>query len=173
MTIGENIKKIRKNKGLLQKELGEKLGVTAATISAFENNKTNIKFSTARKVAEALGVTIEELVGDNWSFFTLKEFKRDQSYTEDEPISYILDNAPPELAEALDYDVARIAAYYEALDRDRAEDSARQYALEKLANTTIPLDYLKLSPKGEKEAAKRVRELTEIKEYQKESKDPD
>lgn len=56
MSIGTNIKKVRKAVGYTQAELGKKLGITAATISAFEHDKTNIKYDTVCKIADALDV---------------------------------------------------------------------------------------------------------------------
>ncbi len=61
-TIGENIKNARKAAGLTQKELGKLLNVTSATISAFENNKTNIKTSTAARIAAALNCDICDII---------------------------------------------------------------------------------------------------------------
>lgn len=177
MSIGENIKKVRTSKDLTQKELGKKLGITAAAISALEKDKTNIKLSTVRKIAEALGVTMSDIV-DDWSFFTLKEFKNDwaglqddDSATDCDKDSTIFDSLDTEVAKALDYDAAKARAFYEALEQDQKEDSGRRYALEKLEFTTIPLDYLSLNESGQKEAAKRVKELTYIPEYKKDLTD--
>lgn len=61
MTIGENIKKARKKKGITQKELGDKLGITQSSIAMFENDKTNIKFSTLEKIANALDTGVFDL----------------------------------------------------------------------------------------------------------------
>ena len=54
MCIGENIRNERKKAGLTQLDLAKKLGVKQATISAFENDKTNIKYSTLHRIAKAL-----------------------------------------------------------------------------------------------------------------------
>ena len=69
MTIGENIKKARKNAGLTQKELGNKLGMTAAAVSAFEKNKTNIKYSTLEKFGEVLNIDAFYLLDENFDRF--------------------------------------------------------------------------------------------------------
>ena len=50
--IGENIREIRKLKGMTQKELGNKLGISQSAINQFENNKTAPKLTTIIKVAE-------------------------------------------------------------------------------------------------------------------------
>lgn len=62
MNIGENIKRIRKEKGMTQKELGEKLGVSQSAIGQFENTSSNLKIDTIKKIAEALDVNYTRLV---------------------------------------------------------------------------------------------------------------
>ena len=64
MTTGEKIKAARKKAGLTQKELGEKLGVSAAMIAQYENDKRNPKWKTLRKIADALNMYTIDLVGD-------------------------------------------------------------------------------------------------------------
>ena len=61
MTIGENIKRIRKEKGLTQKKLGEQCGIAAPNIRKYESDKANPKIETLMKIAHALGVPINEL----------------------------------------------------------------------------------------------------------------
>lgn len=62
MTIGENVKKIRKEKGLTQKELGERLGITQSAIGQFENDKTSPTITTISKIANALDVEIDKIM---------------------------------------------------------------------------------------------------------------
>lgn len=71
MTIGENIKRIRKERGLTQKELGELLDMTQSAIGQFENDKTSPKTDTIEKIASALGVSPSELMKGNsiWEEF--------------------------------------------------------------------------------------------------------
>lgn len=64
MTIGEKIKQARKKSGLTQKELGEKLGVSAAMIAQYENNKRNPKWKTLKKIADALNMPVIDLSVD-------------------------------------------------------------------------------------------------------------
>lgn len=78
MSTGEKIKQARKNAGLTQKELGEKLGVSQAAIGQFESENSNPKLQTIRKIAEALSVTLSEIV-DDWTTFTDEELKKDCS----------------------------------------------------------------------------------------------
>lgn len=71
MTIGENIRRIRKERGLTQKELGELLNMTQAAIGQFENDKTSPKTETIEKIASALSVTPADLMKGNplWEEF--------------------------------------------------------------------------------------------------------
>ena len=66
MTIGEQIKKIRQEKGLLQKELGEKLGVSQQMIGQWETGRANPKIGTLQKIADALNVSLNDLVPDSF-----------------------------------------------------------------------------------------------------------
>lgn len=62
MSIGETIKKLRKKRGLSQKELGEKLGVSASMISQYESNIRKPKRETLEKFARALEVNMLHLL---------------------------------------------------------------------------------------------------------------
>ena len=66
MTVGENIKRIRKEKGLTQKELGERLKMTQSAIWQFENDKTSPRIETIEKIASALDVTPPDLMGHEY-----------------------------------------------------------------------------------------------------------
>lgn len=60
--FGENMKKIRLEKGMSQGDICRELGLDRAYISNVENGKQNLTLSTMEKVAKALGVSIEDLV---------------------------------------------------------------------------------------------------------------
>lgn len=59
--MGMRIQQIRKKSGLSQRQLGEKLGVSASMIGQWENDLRNPKYETLRRIAEALGTTIDYL----------------------------------------------------------------------------------------------------------------
>lgn len=62
MDIGEKIKYYRKQCGLTQKELGERLGVSASMIGQYENSTRNPKMETIQKIADVLGISAGSLV---------------------------------------------------------------------------------------------------------------
>ncbi len=60
--LGENLKKIRINKNITQTELAEKLGVDKSFVSNLENGKNNPTLSTISNIAQALEVSVNELL---------------------------------------------------------------------------------------------------------------
>lgn len=58
----KNLKEYRERKGLTQNELGVLVGVTQGAIAQFENGSSLPNIKTAVRIAEALGVTCEQLV---------------------------------------------------------------------------------------------------------------
>ena len=63
MDVGLRIKAARKVAGLTQKELGERLGVSAAMIAQYETGSRFPKMETIEKLAQALDVTSSILYG--------------------------------------------------------------------------------------------------------------
>ncbi|EPU98761.1 helix-turn-helix domain-containing protein [Streptococcus dysgalactiae subsp. dysgalactiae] len=59
----QRLKKLRKEKGLTQKELGERLGVKQNTFTNWENGKREPNLSTILKLAEILETTTDNLLG--------------------------------------------------------------------------------------------------------------
>ena len=74
MKIGDKIKKAREAKGWSQKEVALSLKMDQSQYSKIENNKTDPHLSTIEKIAEALGVSTEEL------FVADKVFKEVSSF---------------------------------------------------------------------------------------------
>ena len=64
-TIGGRIKKRRNDLGLSQEELAEKLFTSKQMISAYENNKTELKLQIVKELAVALGTTTSFLIDGN------------------------------------------------------------------------------------------------------------
>ncbi|MGN1181991.1 MAG: helix-turn-helix domain-containing protein [Faecalibacillus sp.] len=61
---GERIKKLRKERGLTQQELGQMLGVQKSAIAKYENGRVpNLKKETIAKLAEIFHVTPNYLLG--------------------------------------------------------------------------------------------------------------
>ena len=78
--VGDNIKRIRKERGITQKRLGELCGIAEPNIRKYENGKQNPKLETVEKIASALGVTAFDLMGIE--YFDLKNPDAGRQYAE-------------------------------------------------------------------------------------------
>lgn len=66
MTVAENIKLIRKEKGITQKQLGEKCGLSEAMIRQYELGLRNPKLENLKKIAKAFDIYVGDLLADNF-----------------------------------------------------------------------------------------------------------
>lgn len=62
MTIGENIKRLRKGRNLTQKQLGHLCGMADSAIRRYELGKSTPKIQTLHKIAKGLDTSVHTLV---------------------------------------------------------------------------------------------------------------
>jgi transcriptional regulator with XRE-family HTH domain len=62
-TLGQILSKMRKQKGLTQEQLAEKMGTTKRAIAYYERKMTNPSIATIEMLAKALEVPKEKLLG--------------------------------------------------------------------------------------------------------------
>ena len=75
MTVGEKIKSLRKQLGLTQTELGEKLGVQKNAVSKWETGRVDdIPGSKIRSMAALFGVSPSYLIDDEEESVRLDDF---------------------------------------------------------------------------------------------------
>ena len=58
----KTIEEARKAKGLTQEQLAKMLGITQGAIAQWENGLTHPSFEMLPKLAEILGMTVDELI---------------------------------------------------------------------------------------------------------------
>ena len=58
------LRKARQRGLLTQEELAERAGLTKATVNLLERGRTRARVSTVRKLAEALGASVDQLLGE-------------------------------------------------------------------------------------------------------------
>lgn len=61
MTIGEKIRDVRKQKGLTQKELADRIGISYVNISRIETGDRNPSYRVIEIIADAMGVSVSRL----------------------------------------------------------------------------------------------------------------
>lgn len=65
VSIGQNIKKFRVEKGLTQNKLGEKSGIEPSNTSHIERGATKVSLPTLVSIANALDVSLDEIIYDS------------------------------------------------------------------------------------------------------------
>ena len=168
--FGEKIKALRKEKGLSQRQLGEKMGVKQQTIAQYEKATDQPKLSTVRKIAEALDVSISELVSD-WRKYTPEEISadidRDTVYKSSHRLIEVLESIEKEDG-VLDQDLLKknLPTIMEITKESGTLSAAFENA-QTVKYSKEMAELLKmLNDSGKEEAIKRVRELTQLAEYQ-------
>lgn len=91
MTIGENIKKKRKEKGLTQKQLAEYAGLSNGAIQQYELNLRNPKTEQLKKIADVFGCTIDSLTHSDDEINT--QFYLEKIYSQ---LGYVIHYDDPE-----------------------------------------------------------------------------
>jgi transcriptional regulator with XRE-family HTH domain len=107
---------LRKEKGLRQKELAEKTGMSPTTINYYEKDKREPDIERIKKLAEALDVTGGELIG------------QDQAITEknisgEEIMFALLDGDVEDITDEMFEDVKRYAQFIKDIKRREADGS--------------------------------------------------
>lgn len=69
-TVGEHIKRARNLRGFSQEGLSELAGINSATIWGLETGRHAPRPSTLRKLAEALGLEVPDLLTGNYEAMT-------------------------------------------------------------------------------------------------------
>lgn len=67
MELGNNIKELRKKKGLRQEQLAEAMGVSTASVSKWETNQSYPELTLLAELADFFEVSIDTLIGHNLS----------------------------------------------------------------------------------------------------------
>ena len=144
MTIGENIRRLRKESGLTQRQLAKAVGVNEVTLRGYEAGKYKPKMVTIWNLMHALNCSFNDIVdAENFN-----ELFQGSIQTTAETLNFMAKDSNQAMAESIK-DVAGAIA---AMAKDEEE---------------LLSDYHNLNNYGKKEARKRVNELTEIPKYQK------
>lgn len=167
MTIGELIKRARKQGNMSQKDLAEKLGVSTSMIGQYETDARNPKLVTLQKIATALQVELTTLLPSN-VIKSLQLDPDDKIYVGPDGTIYLQSWSATDPSVAEHYD-------------QRSSPRNIKRLVEKLETTLIPCrdsdcnhllklidNYVLLNEVGKHIAVERVEELTEIPKYQKE-----
>lgn len=65
--LGVRIRKVRERKGITQQRLAEKIDISVPYMSNIERAKKTVSLSVLMSIAQALDVTLDELLADSYS----------------------------------------------------------------------------------------------------------
>jgi Predicted transcriptional regulators len=82
MTVGENIRRYRKAKGLTQKALGQIVGVAPNTVTQWENGTNAPKMPQLKKLAGALDVEVINFLPNSWDYLSKNTLDNKQALEE-------------------------------------------------------------------------------------------
>jgi transcriptional regulator with XRE-family HTH domain len=97
MDLGKRILELRKEKGLTREKLGKTIGTSGAIIGRYERNERTPSVEIARKMADALGVSLDYLVGNTEFLLDTDVIKKIQDIQklpkeDKQHLFYVLDN---------------------------------------------------------------------------------
>ncbi len=220
--IGSKIKKARISKGIRQKDMAEKLGLSISTYSNYENNYREPKLDIVEKICEILDMTIDELMNfpisnDESCLADSLSYENSYSYaSSEEKFNKLKENRQIELTKKKDNNIHKydgsirinhnlsqenietlkeINIIHKKIesgeqlneneihllnDYNQKQDLALKHLKETLKSMQKSLKpllelqpaYEKLNDIGQKEAIKRIEELTEIPRYTKADEPP-
>lgn len=64
MTVGQKIRKLRKERDWTQAQLGERAGIDIHNVTRYENGRIRPRAKVLQRFADALGVAVEELLAE-------------------------------------------------------------------------------------------------------------
>lgn len=146
MNFGDKLKEERKKKGISQKELGQKLGVSQAMIAQYEKGDRTPKIETIKKIAKALEVEAIVLMGYCNSI-----------------IIDVFSGGAVSSNISIDEILEELGLTENDLDVLKKSIKSNQEGTEK----ELLINYRKLNNKGQEKAVEQVEMLTKIDEYTK------
>lgn len=147
-TIGANIKHLRNEKGLTQKELASALGVSYQMVQSWERGSRNPKRETLEKIASALGVSWLDLMpGDVLNANTVEAFAA-KSKENDTLARDVAQHLPEETLNMV----------------QRLTDAAKRAAYPEIQQISSIMQTM--NETGRRVAVERVHELAQIPAYQ-------
>lgn len=154
--LGENIRHVRKIKGLTQEELAKKAGMSTMSIRRYENGERIITVAALKRIATALNIPYWNLISDP------KPGEADGYNIWQEVLQDYLDSENQMVQDILNYLKNRHPSdveFYGALKKSRGIELLDAKG-KRLVNV-----YTHLNDEGQQKAIERVEELAEVPRY--------
>ncbi len=123
MTTGQRIQRARKRAGLSQKQLGEKLGLSASMIGQWENDLRKPKYGTLKKLANALDVWVYDLSSPE---DTAERVKRLEEFYMPDELDYAALPPRDKSERPIEGNYQRIAAAFDKLNPNGQQEAVKR-----------------------------------------------
>ncbi|MBE6047773.1 MAG: helix-turn-helix transcriptional regulator [Clostridium sp.] len=127
MSIGDKLKKLRKENNLTLKELHNKTGISISFISDIENKRRNPSIDNLKVLAKALNTSVSELLGENSNSIEIESLNEKDKKSINKDLKILMD----EFRKGTDG-----TAYYNGQELDENDldliESAMKIALEQI-----------------------------------------
>lgn len=160
--IGTKIKNARIKQNIRQKDMAEALGIPASTYANYEANRREPDMETILNIADILNVSIEYLITSNIPDYD--DYKKNIRLVEEASKEQDL----KKLEQALGVPSGTILYVGPDAPFDFSEEKLQEERTKRPKGTEAFLiaAYNKLNPKGKREAIKRINELSQLPQYQ-------
>lgn len=163
MSIGSNIRTIRKEKGLSQVETSKKAGIAVNSLRLYEADKRQPNIETLGKIANALTVPLSTLIAPTGGATQLYI----GNFIEAEEASLLTGSG---MDSKTDSEISRLEnLIFQKNLKTEAIVSLINLRIGEKISESIVTSLLNLNPTGQKKAADLVEDLAKIPDYQKSS----
>lgn len=158
--IGRCIRSFRQAREMTQEELGQKLGISKAMVSSYETGKRNPKISTLNRIAEALQVSLDELISNDSTKYIRREAQPDNPNM----VKFVFWDDPDVPEPLPDED------WYASGDEDFVPNvdlstiSTHKYS--QVIDVSLDEQYNLLNSEGQRKVCEYIRDLLSIPAYQ-------
>lgn len=180
MSIADNIKLLRKQKNITQKQLSEKSGLAVITIQQYEAGKFNPKPDAVMKLCVGLNCKITDIIDDETQKY-YRMFDEIDTHVAPSDGSIRIDMSAPIKAQEIQQKIENgenisenERQWYEEYNSPEKFKEGFQRlgnSLRKIADILEPL-YEQLNETGTEKAIEYTKDLTKIPEYQKKPDEP-
>ena len=173
MSVSENIKNLRKQRNMTQKQLAAQTGLAVITIQQYEAGKYVPKIEALKKIAVALECEVsdidESIIVIPLPKYELTPERLEKARLDAEAEKLIQkkssdENITADEQKKIDDYIERIKNSFARLPERTKEIKNK---IDKIGENILLADYRELNTDGQAEARKRVSELTEIPRYTK------
>lgn len=169
MSIGKNIKNIRKRRNLTQSDFSKKIGISRTYLSDLENDRKSPSVETLNKISDKLNVSTSSLLSEKMDLFEFLEMQSAETSQTFSEIVRILFEEKPYYSTKEKQLVIDVFSFIEAKRRSKVDDFQKNDAINFIENALDVIVYALTSDQPSIEDNQRL--VIELNKFMKEQID--